>query len=851
MPVPEQTPYIEYTANGTTTVFPLGFDCDNSNFLVVSLDEIEAPVGSWSFNNGSVIFNTAPANGVLVSIKRNTPFQRTTNYQSYDNSFRPSPVNRDFDLIWWKLQELGYRDQVIWLALIKEISDRIDGDENLQNQINTIDEWLSNLQGNVDKNTADISQLILDLSQEVADRIANDKILKDMFLAMMDEAINEGTINALAITHVDSLEDLEEISNVWDGRTVYVKNTGNYAFDAALSEWIKSFQDADNVRDGEETQKAINAQSQYSVSTFSELRALKYKSSKHKKGVFVCQRADDYKFGGGLFVPDLTDTTTADDDGTILVGLNGVRWKRKWNAHADPCWFGADYKGLVDCSPQVQKAIDVSYGRLWFGNADRNFKMMTPVGLPTNSIVGDMLMEICGAGARIWVYSDTGIFTSKRSIGFETSNSDLYTAVLEIGRGLRFQGDGTSPSVVINGDRLYNVNMKGGRYLRNTALVKATIPRRSENTGYLQSVTIEGNHLALCRKIIDSKRGFNINFNRNFGESCYGGLYIDGEGAPAVNVVRCEGNLWESGGVFAKLGATYAGTFFGNYFEGNSAEDVPILKCMIELGKTGTTQYSSGVTFIGNQFGASTIYKTDPEYCDVKFSSALSGTGLDNITPPIFIGNWTNGYRMWSEGQVLTQFGNTFSGGSARRHGAPKLHTEARVTFDLSRKDYVSATSLSGGVHTICELETSLLEAITAQANRACSADLNIFMQMKTSNNIVLGSALAKISLLAQGAEGISVGAVNSVYVGATLTGFTQLDGGLIDSVNNISLFKHFTNPVLTLQRVGTKYQLKLSGYAPLTGTIYGDTVKISSNSIMTIYSLNSGGSLAGQIAFS
>ncbi|MDR8235942.1 hypothetical protein FPK75_22330, partial [Acinetobacter baumannii] len=90
------------------------------------------------------------------------PFQRTTNYQLYDNSFRPSAVNKDFDLIWWKLQELGYRDQVIWLALVKEISDRIAGDDNLQNQINTIDEWLGNLQENVDQNTNDIEQLVND-----------------------------------------------------------------------------------------------------------------------------------------------------------------------------------------------------------------------------------------------------------------------------------------------------------------------------------------------------------------------------------------------------------------------------------------------------------------------------------------------------------------------------------------------------------------------------------------------------------------------------------------------------------------------------------------------------------------
>ncbi|MGQ0692585.1 hypothetical protein ACT4WE_11805 [Acinetobacter baumannii] len=113
MAVPEQTPFIEYTANGTTTVYPLTFDCDKSEYLIVSLDGEEAPVGSWSLTGGSITFNTAPANGVLITIERNTPFRRTTNYQSYDNSFRPAPVNKDFDLIWWKLQELGVADWIL------------------------------------------------------------------------------------------------------------------------------------------------------------------------------------------------------------------------------------------------------------------------------------------------------------------------------------------------------------------------------------------------------------------------------------------------------------------------------------------------------------------------------------------------------------------------------------------------------------------------------------------------------------------------------------------------------------------------------------------------------------------
>lgn len=144
MAVPEQTPFIEFTANGATTVFPLPFQCDKSDYLIVNLDGNEAPVGSWSFVNDIVTFNTAPPNGVIISIERNTPFQRTTEYQSYNNSFRPSPVNKDFDLIWWKLQELGFRNQGIWNALIKEISDRINADYELKADYINRDSQLKN-----------------------------------------------------------------------------------------------------------------------------------------------------------------------------------------------------------------------------------------------------------------------------------------------------------------------------------------------------------------------------------------------------------------------------------------------------------------------------------------------------------------------------------------------------------------------------------------------------------------------------------------------------------------------------------------------------------------------------------
>lgn len=122
MAVQPQTPYKEYTANGSTKSFALGFDCDNQDHLIVLVDDIEPVVGAWSLIGGAVVFGTAPTNGKKITIQRNTPFRRDGDFQSYDNSFRPPGVNKGFDKIWLKLQELGVAD---WI-----LSNRIDALKN-------------------------------------------------------------------------------------------------------------------------------------------------------------------------------------------------------------------------------------------------------------------------------------------------------------------------------------------------------------------------------------------------------------------------------------------------------------------------------------------------------------------------------------------------------------------------------------------------------------------------------------------------------------------------------------------------------------------------------------------------
>lgn len=188
MAVPEQTPLKEYIANGITTVFPLEFDCDKPEHLIVSFNGEEAPIGSWGLNNNTVTFNNAPANGIRVTLERNTPFQRTTEYQSYDNSFRPPSVNKDFDLIWWKLQELGVQVTLLWAAL-----------------------------------TSKIAALWEALIKETNDRIKGDLDIRAWVQVLLNNIVDSGLVSSIAVTTVESIADLQYLVR-WDGRTVYVKS---------------------------------------------------------------------------------------------------------------------------------------------------------------------------------------------------------------------------------------------------------------------------------------------------------------------------------------------------------------------------------------------------------------------------------------------------------------------------------------------------------------------------------------------------------------------------------------------------------------------------------------------------
>lgn len=151
MAIQPQTPYKEYDANGVTTSFALEFDCEKKDHLIVTVDGIDQPVETWSLNSGHIVFASAPAACKKIEIKRNTPYSRSTNFQVYDNSFRPGPVNMDFDRIWLKLQELGVADMLLKIyvdQLHSEQKNYIDQQDNQRNSYfeNLIDQQSVSLQ---------------------------------------------------------------------------------------------------------------------------------------------------------------------------------------------------------------------------------------------------------------------------------------------------------------------------------------------------------------------------------------------------------------------------------------------------------------------------------------------------------------------------------------------------------------------------------------------------------------------------------------------------------------------------------------------------------------------------------
>jgi len=115
--IPDVTPIARYVANGTQTDFSYPFPVFASEDLAVYLNGA-SQISGFSVNGegetsgGSVVFDTPPANGVIVTLARELPIERITDFLE-GGGFSAQSINNELDYVIAALQQVNRENDLM------------------------------------------------------------------------------------------------------------------------------------------------------------------------------------------------------------------------------------------------------------------------------------------------------------------------------------------------------------------------------------------------------------------------------------------------------------------------------------------------------------------------------------------------------------------------------------------------------------------------------------------------------------------------------------------------------------------------------------------------------------------
>lgn len=112
--MPDVTPLVRYVANGTQTVFAYPFPIFASEDIAVYFNGAQQfsgfdIAGAGVTEGGTVTFDNAPANGVIVTLERRLPLERMTDFIE-GGDFSAAAINTELDYLTGSIQQVA-RDQ--------------------------------------------------------------------------------------------------------------------------------------------------------------------------------------------------------------------------------------------------------------------------------------------------------------------------------------------------------------------------------------------------------------------------------------------------------------------------------------------------------------------------------------------------------------------------------------------------------------------------------------------------------------------------------------------------------------------------------------------------------------------
>lgn len=107
MTVQQIVPYAKYVTNGADSVYTVNFFIEDKENLFIKLNDVVVHANDYNYlkDVNGIEFHTPLLANQKLEIFRKTKLERTTNFESFNNTFRPEVLNKDLDKIWLTLQE--------------------------------------------------------------------------------------------------------------------------------------------------------------------------------------------------------------------------------------------------------------------------------------------------------------------------------------------------------------------------------------------------------------------------------------------------------------------------------------------------------------------------------------------------------------------------------------------------------------------------------------------------------------------------------------------------------------------------------------------------------------------------
>ncbi len=246
-------------------------------------------------------------------------------------------------------------------------------------------------------------------------------------------------------------------------------------------------------------------------------------------------RANVFDRAQGVFVRDATDTTSPDNDGTVLIDAGGRRWIRQLAGVSAPEWFGAKGDGVTNDSVAMTAALNLGMSVKCLSPTYRltsQVNLIEPFDFDGNN--AEFIIDHAGDGfyVKSSVYANKTNICSLLNINFThgtiTPNSHITVGeatVLEPTNiqlnGIHFRGTYAGQAHVVN-KRSYGLKINnsafnevigtcvlfesgvGGdetRYSYNCYLEQVDI------TGCTNGVIVEGGKISISNSVIESCTG--------------------------------------------------------------------------------------------------------------------------------------------------------------------------------------------------------------------------------------------------------------------------------------------------------------------------------------------------------